>query len=93
MRIEVVEQIDDFTREVWEFNMFGLSAVFVEWRKEEKPQGKRKWFTIRFWDKYARREHSMSDEPALTEAIKSRALSEDIKRVKVQTWDEYKNPN
>ncbi len=90
MRIEVKKQIDAETNEVWSFNMFDLNAVFVCWHKEKKPKGKRTWNIVEFWDKYGRREHTMSAEPTLPDEIKTEALNEIMKCVRVNTWSEWK---
>jgi hypothetical protein len=91
MRIDIVKQIDKDTREIWGFNTFDFNAVFVRWHKEVKPKNKRKWVMIDFWDKYSRRHPMMSEEPILPEAIKSEALNELTKFVRVRTWDEWKS--
>ena len=93
MRIEIIKQIDDETREVFCFNMFDLNAVFVTWHKETKTKGKRKWSIADFWDKYARVGQKMSTEPELPEIIRSEAISEIMKFVRVKTWDEWKTNN
>jgi len=90
MRIEVEKQIDAETKEVWSFNMFDLNAVFVSWHRETKPKGKRTWKIVEFWDKYGRREHTMSEEPALPEIIRSEALSKVMENVRIKTWSEWK---
>ena len=91
MRIEIEKQIDAETKEVWAFNMFGLTAVFVDWRIETKPKGKSKWVIEKFWNKYGRRECNMVQEPLLPEIIRSEVLLEVMKYVKVKTWDEWKD--
>ena len=88
--IEVEKQIDAETKEVYYFRMFNLCAVFVSWDKQVKPKGKRKWTVTEFWDKYNRVNSNMSEEPALPEIVRSQALSEVTKLVRVYTWDEHK---
>lgn len=91
MRIEIEKQIDARAKEIWSFIMFDLNAVFVGWQKEVKPKGKRNWTVDKCWDKYGRKEYNMVGEPVLPEDIKSEVLSKVMKKVKVQTWNEYKN--
>lgn len=93
MRIEIVNQIDDETRELWAFSMFDLTAVFVYWHIEVKPKGKRKWVIDKHWDKYAHRRYHMNNEPILPEIIRSEVLSEVMKYVRVHTWNEWKSKN
>ena len=88
MRIEIVKQIDAETKEVWSFELFALNAVFVAWKREIKPKGKKKWTIVIFWDRYYR--NSPITEPILPEIIRSEVLSEVTKYVKVYTWDEWK---
>lgn len=90
MRIEVEKQIDAETKEVWSFNMFDLNAVFVAWRREVKPKGKRKWAMESFWDKYRRREYRMVEEPVLPEIIRSEVLSKVMEHIRIHTWSEWK---
>jgi hypothetical protein len=90
MRIEITKQIDDETKEVWSFNMFDLNAVFIAWHREVKLKGKCKWTIESFWDKYGRREYAMATEPILPEIIRSEALSEIMKHIRVHTWSEWK---
>lgn len=91
MRIEVIKQIDDETREVYTFTLFDLNAVFVCWAIETKPKGKRIWRIKSFWDKYARKDFNATEEPILPEKIRSEAISEVIKLIRINTWDEYKS--
>lgn len=90
MRIEIEKQIDAETKETWSFNMFDLNAVFVAWRREVKPKGKRKWTIEKFWDKYGRREYTMVNEPVLPDIIRSEVLEKVMQYIKVHTWDEWK---
>lgn len=90
MRIKIEKQIDAETKETWTFLMFDLNAVFVAWHREVKPKGKRKYVIEKFWDNYGRREYTMVAEPILPEIIRSEALSEAIKYVRVRTWNEWK---
>jgi hypothetical protein len=90
MRISIEKQIDAETKEVWSFNLFDLSAVFVGWQREVKPIGKRKWVTDYIWDKYGRANHNTVNEPVLPDDIRSEVISEIMKYIKVRTWDEWK---
>ena len=90
MRIEIEKIIDSETKEVWSFNMFDLNAVFVAWHRETKPKGKRKWTIDKYWDRYARHVYDMVKEPDLPEIIRSEVVSEVMKHIKVNTWDEWK---
>jgi hypothetical protein len=90
MRIDIVKQLDTETREVWSFNMFDLTAVFVSWNKEVKPKGKRKWTVEKRWDKYRGRESNVNQEPILPEKIREDVLLELTKYIKVKTWSEWK---
>jgi hypothetical protein len=88
MRIKIQKQIDVETREIWVFNVFeSFNIVFVGWCKEVKPKGKRKWVVENFWDVYSSGKHK---EPVLPEIIRSEALSEVMKYLKVRTWNEWK---
>jgi hypothetical protein len=88
MRIKIQKQIDVETREIWVFNVFeSFNIVFVGWCKEVKTKGKRKWVVENFWDVYSSGKHK---EPVLPEIIRSEALSEVMKYLKVRTWNEWK---
>jgi hypothetical protein len=89
MIIEIEKQIDEETKEIWYFQMFELTAVFVAWQRQVKPKGKRKWTIEKSWDKYIKR--NTLSEPVLPEIIRSEVLSEVFKNVRVKTWDEYKS--
>ena len=91
MVIEVIQEIDNETRDVWRFNILDLNAVFVHWHKETKPKGKRIWRVGEYWDSYRRRDSSVP-EPTLPAEIREKAFTEFSKLIKVQTWYEYKNP-
>ena len=93
MRIEIEKQIDAETKEVWSFNMFGFTAVFVGWVKFTKPKGKRKWTSVADWDKYKRTRYLTAEEPELPELIKSDVITEIIKLLTVKTWAEWKETN
>ena len=88
--INIEVQIDQETRETWYFHMFDLNAVFVYWKREIKPKGKRKWIIERSWDKYKERDLNSTPRPELPEIIRSQALSEVMKMIRVYTWDEWK---
>jgi hypothetical protein len=91
MRFEIEKVIDNETKEFWTFNMFELNAVFVSWRVEKKPKGKRVWKIEKFWDKYRCRDgYRMVIEPELPEIIRNEALSIAISYLKVKTWNEWK---
>lgn len=89
MRIEVVKSIDAETREVWTFNMFDLLVVFVGFKTEKKPKGKRIWVCNEYWDNYDKRNSKLT-EPVLPDEIKKDALNLAISYIKVKTWNEYK---
>lgn len=90
MRIEVEKNIDAETKDTWHFNLFDLNAVFVGWTRESKPKGKRKWVIVDSWDKYSR---DKQIEPPLPEQIRSEALSEVYKLIRIFTYDEWKEKN
>jgi len=90
MRIEIIKQIDAETRCVWEFNLFDISAVFVGWRKETKPKGKRIWKLVEYWNYYNERDSSVKRPPKLTKEIREEVVEEIIKIVRVFTWSEWK---
>jgi len=92
VKIEIVKQIDAETRERWGFLMFEVTAVFVGWHKETKPKGKRNWLNVAFWDKYARMDYRMADEPKIPESMKAEVIQEITELLKVKSWDEWKNP-
>ena len=89
MQIEVIKEIDAENREIYYFNMFDTIAVFVRYRKEIKPKGKRTWKTELFWDRYSHRESNI-EEPELSESIRNEALNELFKLCQVKTWSEWK---
>ena len=88
MWINVENIIDKETRESYRFTLFDLTFVFIGYRKEIKPAGKRKWQTVIFWDKYAR--HNAESVPELPENIKQKALIDAQKLIQVKTWEQYK---
>lgn len=94
MRIEVINNLSEKnilevdTREVYSFNLFNLNAVFVEFHKEIRPKRKRNWRIVDYWSKYDSRKNNI-EEPELPEIIKSQALTEVFKLVKIKTWNEY----
>lgn len=90
MRIDVIKEIDKHTRQVWGFNLFDLTAVFVEFTIEEKPPRKRKWVVIKRWDKYENRHENRVEEPILPDEIREEAFREVCNFVKVKTWSEWK---
>jgi hypothetical protein len=90
MTIEVVKKNDEYTKEVWRFNMFDLNAVFIYWHKEIKPKGKRKWAIESHWNRQDRYGFKMIQEPVLPETIKSEVIQKIIEHIKVNTWDEWK---
>jgi hypothetical protein len=92
MKIEIVKEIDKNNHEVWAFNMFDLTAVFVTWYKKSKPEGKRKFIVTEFWDKYSR-DQRMSEEPNLPDEIKKQVFTEVLKYIHVRTWKEFKGDN
>ncbi|MEI6578392.1 MAG: hypothetical protein WCN92_02880 [Eubacteriales bacterium] len=87
MRIEVIIDIDKNNREVYGFNLFDLTAVFVSYSKQIKP--KRTWLVEKGWDKYAR-DNGMP-EPVLPDLIKELAFKKMEQFIKVLTWAEWKN--
>ena len=89
MRIEIEKQIDAETKEVYSFNLFDTTAVFVGWSKQSKSKGKRLWCVESWWSKYEERSCT-AYEPELPEIIKSQAVSKIIELIKVKTWSEYK---
>jgi len=86
----VEKQIDEYTKEIWAFNMFNLTAVFISYQRLIKPKGKRKWVIEKNWDKYTRSHFTNIDEPVIPEIIKSEITQEIIKQIKVKTWAEWK---
>jgi hypothetical protein len=90
MRISIEKQIDAEKREVWYFNLFDLSAVFVGWQRKVKPSGKRKWVTEVVWDKYGRTNYNTVNEPVLPDDIKTEVATEIMRYIKVMTWNEWK---
>jgi len=89
MKIQIVNKIDDETNEVYGFNMFDLTAVFVTYHVEVKPGRKRNWTITGLWDKYNNR-HSNIEEPTLPAAIIEKVHWKIEDLVQVKTWDEYK---
>lgn len=94
MRIQIQKEIDGHTKELWSFNMHGTYLVFVYWQRQIKPKGKRKWSVEKFWNAQENGgRYGMEDEPFLPETIRSEAITELIKIIKVYTKDEWKNIN
>lgn len=90
MTLTIEINVDSETREYYGFNVFDdMSCVFVSFRTESKPKGKRKWKRTNFWDKYSQRDSTIP-EPVLTQNIKDLALERIISLIKIKTWDEYK---
>lgn len=89
MRITLINELDDFNREVYGFNVFDFNIVFVEYSKEEKPKGKRTWKRTQWWDNYRLRD-STCQEPPLTFEIRQIALEKVSSYLKVLSWDEWK---
>jgi hypothetical protein len=90
MRIEIEQQIDAETKEVYSFNLIDTTAVFIGWNKQVKPKGKRVWKTEFWWDRYNLRSCN-ANEPELPEIIRSQALDKVIERCRVKTWAEWKS--
>ena len=91
MRIEVKKEIDHETIEVYSFNLFDLTAVFVSYSRQKLHKGKKAWQVETFWDKYDER-RNVIDEPVLDEAIKKLAWEKCCELMEVKAWDEWKNP-
>lgn len=90
MRIEVKNQLSLDIQEIYTFNLFDLSAVFISYRKEQKIG--RKFKLVELWDNYTRNNDVYSiKEPILPAFIRSIAVSEVSKHIRIKTWDEYKN--
>ena len=92
MHIQITVSIDSETQELYTFNTFDLTAVFVRYNKQVKPKGKRKWTNEKWWDRYNRRD-STTEEPELTIGIRAMALSKMMELIQVRTWNEYKPEN
>lgn len=90
MRIEVEIEQSQMVREVWEFNVFDQSVVFIRYCLMEKPKGKRKWSTINLWDKYKRTYQNTCKEPVLPDSIKELAKQKLVDMITVKTWGEWK---
>jgi len=92
MRIEVKIELSKENCRVYEFNTFDLNVVFVGYREQNKPKGKRLWKTISFWDKYNERDSNIKESPFLPLEVKQKAFEEMMKVIKVMTWEQWKNP-
>ncbi len=88
--IEVVIDIDKENQELYGFNLFDLTAVFVRYHKQVKPKGKRKWTSAKFWNKYMERESNIV-QPELPQSIKELAHQKVQELIKVKTWSEWKS--
>ncbi len=88
MRIEVIEQIDKHSREVWEFNTFDFNAVLVGFRKEEKPPKKRVWRITAKYDRYDKRGSSLKKPEKLPNWVKIEAVEKLKGFIKVMMWDD-----
>lgn len=90
MDLQVEKEIDQYTKEVWCFTMFNYTPVFTEWRKEEKPKGKRTWKTVKRWSKYLRTDFFTVPEPELTDDVRAAAKDKLVALIHVLTWKEHK---
>lgn len=90
MRIEVIKELDGENREVYGFSIFDFNVVFVRYKLETKPAGKRKWNVIKFWDNYDKRSSNVM-EPELTFGIRAEALAQAQDLINVKTFDQWKN--
>ena len=88
-RIQIKNQIKEGEIEIFEFILFDLTAVFVEYKKQLKPIGKRVWKIEVLWDKYKTRDNKIS-EPILTESIRTEAKAKMVELMQVKTWNEFK---
>jgi len=91
MNITIIKKLDNQTREKWSFNLFDLSAVFIGFKKEIKPENKRLWKSIEVWDKYSNSRGSNIEEPELNESIRLEVLKEVANKINVFTWSEWKS--
>lgn len=91
MRFFIEINIDSETREYYEFNLFDdMSCVFVSFKTESKPKGKRRWEQINYWTVYNKRDSTIT-EPVLNQNIKDLVMEKVISLIKIKTWDEYKS--
>ncbi len=88
MRIEVKTENEDKTLNVYIFTISDTTAVFTEFNKQFKPEGKKVWKITALWDKYNERE-SKIEEPELTDEVRELAFNEMVRRIKIKTWKEY----
>ena len=90
MRIEIIpEHGNSEIREVYRFNMMDTQIVFVQYRRENKPKGKRLWRTADLWDVYEKRLSNI-EEPNLPTEIRAKAHQCASKLLHVKTWSEWK---
>lgn len=88
MRIEVIQQVNEFERNEYHFILSELTVVFVKFFKLQKPKGNRKGTVLERWDKYDNRGSSIP-EPQLPENIKQAAREKTISAIEVKTWKEW----
>jgi len=88
--IQVKKQITETELEVYSFNILDMTAVFVKYEKEFKPEGKRVWKSEVLWDKYYTRGNTL-EKVDLPDDVRELALDEFKRLISVKTWDEFKN--
>jgi len=94
MEIEVLKKFnvgDIKTNQIWTFTVIDHCIVFTGYRTEEKQPRQRKFRTVLFWNKYRGRESNIPEPEILEEHIKSEALENYMKTVKVKKWKEFKS--
>lgn len=90
-RIEVINQIDDHNREVYRFNWLDQKVIHSHYSLEEKPPRKRKWRTVKSWDRLDNRMNRIKEEPKLPDHIREQAYKKACEQIKVMTSEEWKN--
>lgn len=90
MRITVTVDLSKECRHIYEFNTFDMNVVLVGVREERKPQGKRAWKMVSFWDNYNKRYSTIKESPPLPLEVRRKAGDEMVKMIRVMTWDEWK---
>ncbi len=89
-RISIRKELDQETAEEFEFASFDFDIVFIGYRIESKPKGKRNWKTVKFWDKYSQRDSTI-EEPVLSLGIRAEVLEKAQSLIKIKTWNEFKS--
>lgn len=90
MVITIEKKIDTQTKELWTFNVYGFDIVFFQWQRHTKNKYDREFTHCEYWNVYGDKKGNIkSPEPHLPDIIKSEALMEAYKLLRVKTLEEW----